>query len=76
MARIIRTQPKPRRRASLRVIFSFLLFMQIQLPNAHAIRGEKVNDLSFYISAKKAQQISLAEKETKIPAAALSSSAN
>lgn len=71
MARIIRTNPKIRRRVSLRVVMSFLLFMQIQLPNAREIRKEKVTDLSFYLAAQKAQPVSFADKNTKTPAAAL-----
>ena len=76
MARIIRTTPDLRSKVSLRVIFSFLLFMQIQMPNAHGVKQEKVTDLSFYLAAKKAQQISLAEKESKMPVNCLAFKAN
>ena len=76
MARIIRTQPKPRRRASLRVIFSFLLFMQIQLPNAQEISEEKVTDHSFYLAPKKTQQLCLVEKESEHSATMLAFKAN
>ena len=68
MARIIRTNPKIERRVSLRVVFSFLLFMQSQLPNARVAPEEKVTDISFYLSAKKAGHLSLSAKETEMPA--------
>ena len=76
MARIIRTNPKIQKRVSLRVVFSFLLFMQIQLPNAREIREENVTDYSFYLAPEKTQQISLKEKEAEFPANLLALKAN
>ena len=72
MARIIHTNPKKiRRRVNLRVVFSFLLFMQIQLPNAREVQQEKVTDLSFYLAAKNTRQLSFSHKEAKTPVTTL-----
>ena len=76
MARIIRTNPKSQKRVSLRVVFSFLLFMQIQLPNAREIRNEKVRELSFHLTAEKTQQVSLKQKEADFPATTLAYKVN
>ena len=65
MARIIRTAPKNRKRVSLRVVFSLLLFMQIQMPNAREIKTAKITDLSFYLATKQSPQISLLKHEAK-----------
>lgn len=65
MARIIRTTPKSRKRVSLRVVFSFLLIMQIQLPNAHEANPAKTTDLSFYLAGKATPHISLTAEKAK-----------
>ena len=59
MARIIRTTPKTRQRFSLRVVFSFLLFMQIQIPDARDLKTADKLHLSFNLAAKETPQLSL-----------------
>ena len=66
MARIIRTTPNSRKRVSLRVVFSFLLFMQIQLPDAREAQTPKVTDLSFHLASKAMPHITITKPEAVI----------
>ncbi len=65
MAKIIRTTPKSRRGICLRVAISFLLFLQIQMPDAKEIKTEKLPDLSFRLAAQATPQISLNKEATE-----------
>ena len=51
---------------SLRVVFSFLLFMQIQLPDAREAQTSKVTDLSFHLASKATPHITITKPEAVI----------